>query len=176
MASYQVDESSGRHSVVVPFDNPSAGQEFSTYLYKFTCFGSCAGGPNRRPLMVVFTLEKQRQVIGRRRLDVKICACPGRDKKLEEMSCMTSENNKESTKESSSAFETDEYLAQTERPANYPPAKKAKMSSNEESVYTIAVDDYDCYVFLKLMKHLYHLNILSPERLRTLGSCSQEME
>lgn len=34
-----------------------AGQMYSTYIYKFACFGSCAGGPNRRPLMLIFTLE-----------------------------------------------------------------------------------------------------------------------
>lgn len=31
------------------------------------------------------------QVIGRRKLDVKICACPGRDRKSEEAQCLATE-------------------------------------------------------------------------------------
>ncbi|GFR30444.1 cellular tumor antigen p53 [Trichonephila clavata] len=84
MADYEIHPTTKRHSVIVPFENPPDGQLFSTYIYKFTCFGSCAGGPNRRPLMLVFSLEKEGKVIGQQKLDIKICACPGRDKKTEE--------------------------------------------------------------------------------------------
>ncbi|XP_035215260.1 cellular tumor antigen p53-like isoform X2 [Stegodyphus dumicola] len=87
MALYQVDPAK-RHSVTVPFENPPAGQLFSTYIYKFVCFGSCAGGPNRRPLILVFTLEKGNEIIGRRKFDIKICACPARDRRTEENQLM----------------------------------------------------------------------------------------
>jgi len=30
---------------------------WTSYLYQFTCFSSCAGGLNRRPFQVVFSLE-----------------------------------------------------------------------------------------------------------------------
>ncbi|KFM66596.1 Tumor protein 63, partial [Stegodyphus mimosarum] len=83
-ASYHVDSFTGRHSVIVPFENPPGGKTLSTYIYQFACFGSCSGGPNRRPLMVVFTLEIGGIVIGQRTFHVKICALPSRDKRYEE--------------------------------------------------------------------------------------------
>lgn len=76
----------GRLSVVVPYESPQAGSQHTTYLYEFMCYNSCVGGLNRRPMQVVFTLEKDGNVIGRRRLPVRICACPGRDRKAEEKS------------------------------------------------------------------------------------------
>lgn len=48
------------------------------------CLGSCVGGPNRRPIQIVFTLECDNQVLGRRAVEVRICACPGRDRKADE--------------------------------------------------------------------------------------------
>jgi len=48
------------------------------------CLGSCVGGPNRRPLQIVLTLEKDGTVLGRRAVEVRICACPGRDRKADE--------------------------------------------------------------------------------------------
>ncbi|GFT98875.1 tumor protein p73 [Trichonephila clavipes] len=83
-ASYQTDSGSGRHSVIVPFENPPAGQEFSTYIFKFSCFSSCAGGPNRRLLTLIFTLELGDIVLGRQSLELKICANPRRDREIAE--------------------------------------------------------------------------------------------
>jgi hypothetical protein len=48
------------------------------------CLGSCVGGPNRRPIHIVFTLELDSIVLGRRAIEVRICACPGRDRKQDE--------------------------------------------------------------------------------------------
>ncbi|GIY22129.1 cellular tumor antigen p53 [Caerostris extrusa] len=93
MATYEVDSITRRHSVIVPYETPPVGQLYSTYIYKFTCFGSCSGGPNRRPLMLIFSLEKDGNVVGRRKLDVKICACPRRDKKSEEQQVQPESNH-----------------------------------------------------------------------------------
>ncbi|KAK3104458.1 hypothetical protein FSP39_002436 [Pinctada imbricata] len=84
LAKYVEDTYSSRQSVIIPHENPQAGSEWVTNLFQFMCLGSCVGGPNRRPLQIVFTLEKDNQVLGRRAVEVRICACPGRDRKADE--------------------------------------------------------------------------------------------
>ncbi|XP_071448745.1 cellular tumor antigen p53 isoform X2 [Hetaerina americana] len=84
-AIYEYDNTSKRYSVVVPFDAPPAGSDVTTLMYCVTCKGSCTGGMNRRPVMLIFTLEKEnRQVVGRRTLKIRVCSCPKRDKRKEE--------------------------------------------------------------------------------------------
>ena len=79
---YCEDVSSGRLSVVLPVSHLN---ETSCCLIKFMCLGSDVGGPNRRPLQVIFTLEDQTQhVHGRDIIDIKICCCPKRDKAADE--------------------------------------------------------------------------------------------
>ena len=36
-----------------------AGSDFVTNMFQFMCFSSCPGGLNRRPIIVVFTLENK---------------------------------------------------------------------------------------------------------------------
>jgi len=48
----------GRLSVVVPVEQAPAGTPWVTYLYSFKCLNSCVGGPNRREMTMIFTLEK----------------------------------------------------------------------------------------------------------------------
>ncbi|XP_070561058.1 tumor protein 63-like isoform X3 [Ptychodera flava] len=83
-AMYTEDPTTGRQSVIVPCENPQVGTEFFTCLYSFMCFSSCVGGLNRRPIQVIFQLEKDNTVLGRKVLEVRICACPGRDRKTDE--------------------------------------------------------------------------------------------
>ncbi|XP_064604286.1 tumor protein p73-like [Liolophura sinensis] len=86
LSHYLDDPSTGRHSVLTPYQQPQAGCPHLTYLYQFMCLGSCVGGPNRRPMQIVFTLENDQLVLGRAAVDIRICACPARDKRLEEKS------------------------------------------------------------------------------------------
>lgn len=82
-AKYEDDPYTSRQSVLLPHEAPQAGSEWVTNLFQFMCLGSCVGGPNRRPLQIVFTLENGK-VLGRRAVEVRICACPGRDRKADE--------------------------------------------------------------------------------------------
>ena len=52
------------------------------------------GGPNRRPIHIVFTLELENVVLGRRAIEVRICACPGRDRKQDEKVALSEKQQK----------------------------------------------------------------------------------
>ena len=62
----------------------TAGTEWVTNLFQFMCFSSCVGGLTRRPIQLIFTLEHSGIVVGRQAVEIRICACPGRDRKNEE--------------------------------------------------------------------------------------------
>ncbi|GIY69527.1 tumor protein 63 [Caerostris extrusa] len=132
-AMYQVDPETKRQCVIVPFENPPVGQNFSTYLYKFPCFSSCCGGPNRRPLTLVITLEQENNLLGRLAINLKICASPGRDRA------------------------SDEQISLPERAivVPTPSRKKTKRRRRRKPEFVIKTDNRKCYEFLKRMRRFH---------------------
>lgn len=83
-AHYYTCPETMRHSVILPYNGPQVGTEFVTEMFAFMCFSSCASGPSRRPVEVIFSLERDGQTLGRRVVEIRVCACPGRDRKSDE--------------------------------------------------------------------------------------------
>jgi len=67
-----------------PTARHTAATPSCTALYQLMCYSSCPGGLHRRPFEVLFTLEARGRVLGSTSVDVRICACPGRDKRAAE--------------------------------------------------------------------------------------------
>lgn len=83
---YTMYEERNEHlSIVVPLNRPQPGSQYVPVCFKFLCKNSCPSGMNRRPTELIFTLEDcNKRILGRRRLLVRVCSCPKRDKKKEE--------------------------------------------------------------------------------------------
>ncbi|XP_044756672.1 cellular tumor antigen p53 [Coccinella septempunctata] len=74
-----------RLSVLFPLSYPQAGTDAVREMFVFVCKSSCPTGMNRKPIEIIFTLEKyDGEILGRRILNVRICSCPKRDKEKEE--------------------------------------------------------------------------------------------
>ncbi|KAL0269887.1 UNVERIFIED_CONTAM: hypothetical protein PYX00_007472 [Menopon gallinae] len=82
---YEENQESERCSVVVPLGQLQPGTGTVTVTYKFMCKTTCVTGMMRRPITVLFTLERSNgEVVGRQKLNVKICSCPKRDMQKDE--------------------------------------------------------------------------------------------
>ncbi|XP_029436809.1 cellular tumor antigen p53 isoform X2 [Rhinatrema bivittatum] len=142
LAKYSENISTRRHSVYVPFEAPQVGSDCTTVLYNYMCNSSCMGGMNRRPILTIVTLEsKEGQLLGRRSFEVRICACPGRDRKSEEENCQKKTMGKSGSSKRA-IREVSQAVACTE-------SRKKQVTSSDDEIFTLQVRGRDRYEFLK---------------------------
>jgi len=121
-STYEENPDSKRCSVVVPLGEPQPGTGTVTVTYKFMCKTTCTTGMMRRPITVLFTLEKEGgEVVGRQKLNVKICSCPSRDMRKDE----------ESQLDKQEAGTTKRSLSAMERSVAHRQNKRIKKESDE---------------------------------------------
>ncbi|XP_032438191.1 cellular tumor antigen p53 isoform X2 [Xiphophorus hellerii] len=141
LAQYFEDPNTRRHSVTVPYERPQLGSEMTTILLSFMCNSSCMGGMNRRPILTILTLETtEGEVLGRRCFEVRVCACPGRDRKTEEGNLEKSGTKQTKKRKSAPAPDTST-------------AKKSKSASSGEDedkeIYTLSIRGRNRYLWFK---------------------------
>ncbi|XP_071946156.1 tumor protein 63-like isoform X2 [Antedon mediterranea] len=163
-AEYCQDPGTGRLSIRVPYENPQVGADFTTYLFTFKCTISCVGGMNRRPAMLIFTLEDQSgTTLGRRVIEIRPCACPGRDRKNDE-----AESNKEKRlKDKGTNKRTKVTTTQTKTISQV--GKKRKLNADDE-LFTITVKGRENYEMLKKINEALELMRSIPPDLRRQSS------
>ncbi|XP_074518304.1 cellular tumor antigen p53 [Halichoeres trimaculatus] len=166
-AQYYEDVHTKRQSVTVPYEPPQLGSEMTTILLKFMCNSSCMGGMNRRPILTILTLETpEGHVLGRRCFEVRVCACPGRDRKTEEEN-----HNKIKT-------EAKPQKKRKSVPAPEPaPVKKIKSSSSgdeeDREIFTLQIRGRKRYELLKEIYDGYQL--LDKEKSKTKTSIKEPL-
>ncbi|KAL2717969.1 cellular tumor antigen p53 isoform X3 [Vespula squamosa] len=142
------EENNEHLSIVTPLRTPQVGSQYVQMYFKFFCKNSCTSGMNRRPTELVFTLEDHMyKVIGRRRLLVRVCSCPKRDKEKEEAEAM---NTLPNTKK---------------RKLSAPPNKKVMLPSCDTHVYNVQLNVVGKENYLAVMKYAY--DIMAGQASRT---------
>ncbi|XP_012316414.2 tumor protein p73 isoform X2 [Aotus nancymaae] len=164
LSQYVDDPVTGRQSVVVPYEPPQVGTEFTTILYNFMCNSSCVGGMNRRPILIIITLEtRDGQVLGRRSFEGRICACPGRDRKADEDHFREQQALNESTAKNGAASKR----AFKQSPPAIPAlgASMKKRRHGDEDTYYLHVRGRENFEILMKLKESLELMELVPQPL-----------
>ncbi|XP_006885871.1 PREDICTED: tumor protein p73 isoform X3 [Elephantulus edwardii] len=164
LSQYVDDPVTGRQSVMVPYEPPQVGTEFTTILYNFMCNSSCVGGMNRRPILIIITLEtRDGQVLGRRSFEGRICACPGRDRKADEDHFREQQALNESAAKSGAASKR----TFKQSPPAIPPlgANVKKRRHGDEDMYYMPVRGRENFEILMKIKEGLELTELVPQQL-----------
>uniref|UniRef100_A0A8C9HQH7 Cellular tumor antigen p53 n=1 Tax=Piliocolobus tephrosceles TaxID=591936 RepID=A0A8C9HQH7_9PRIM len=164
LSQYVDDPVTGRQSVVVPYEPPQVGTEFTTILYNFMCNSSCVGGMNRRPILIIITLEtRDGQVLGRRSFEGRICACPGRDRKADEDHYREQQALNESSAKNGAASKRAFKQSPPAVPALGPGVKKRR--HGDEDTYYLQVRGRENFEILMKLKESLELMELVPQPL-----------
>ncbi|OWK08522.1 hypothetical protein Celaphus_00011022 [Cervus elaphus hippelaphus] len=139
-------------------------EEFTTILYNFMCNSSCVGGMNRRPILIIITLEtRDGQVLGRRSFEGRICACPGRDRKADEDHYREQQALNESAAKSGAASKRAFKQSPPTVPALGTNVKKRRHGDDE--VYYMHVRGRENFEILMKVKESLELMELVPQQL-----------
>ncbi|XP_069730709.1 tumor protein p73 isoform X2 [Phaenicophaeus curvirostris] len=164
LSQYVDDPVTGRQSVMVPYEPPQVGTEFTTILYNFMCNSSCVGGMNRRPILIIITLEtRDGQVLGRRSFEGRICACPGRDRKADEDHYREQQALNESAAKNGNANKRTFKQSPQGIPALGAGVKKRR--HGEEETYYVPVRGRENFEILMKIKESLELVELVPQQL-----------
>ncbi|TKS77391.1 Tumor protein p73 [Collichthys lucidus] len=164
LCQYVDDPVTGRQSVFVPYEAPQVGTEFTTILYNFMCNSSCVGGMNRRPILIIITLEtRDGQVLGRRSFEGRICACPGRDRKADEDHFREQQALNDSVVKNGGANKRNFKQSPPNIPS--PNINMRKRRHGEEEIYYIPVRGRENFELLMKIKDSLELVELVPQSL-----------
>uniref|UniRef100_A0A8C5N3P9 Cellular tumor antigen p53 n=1 Tax=Gouania willdenowi TaxID=441366 RepID=A0A8C5N3P9_GOUWI len=167
-AQYVEDSITGRQSVLVPYEPPQVGTEFTTILYNFMCNSSCVGGMNRRPILIIVTLEtRDGQVLGRRCFEARICACPGRDRKADEDSI-----RKQHVTDATKSSDGTKSFRQVSHGIQMSTIKKRR--STDEEVFCLPIKGREIYEILVKIKESLELMQFLPQN--TIESYRQQQQ
>lgn len=139
-------------SILTPLRVPEPGSSYMPMCYKFLCKNSCQSGMNRRPTELVFTLENQEGIIlGRRRLLIRICSCPKRDRQKEEAELSENRTNNPVSKRKS-----------TKHPVH---SGKKMPSLSDQHVYQVQLNIVGKENYLAVLKYAY--DIMAGQAMKT---------
>lgn len=162
-AAYLEDAVTKRQSVIVPYERPQLGSEATTILLNYMCNSSCMGGMNRRPILTILTLESpEGQVLGRRCFEVRVCACPGRDRKTEEENSGKKNGEKilSGTKRKVQSSEPEREVQAMPKPSS---SKKPKTDTNpDEELFTLQIRGRKRFEMLKSINDSLELSDAVP--------------
>lgn len=151
---YHEDPNTKRHSVTLPYECPQLGSVVTTILLNFMCNSSCMGGMNRRPILTILTLETfDKKVLGRRCFEVRVCACPGRDRKTEEDNLKTGTKRKR---------QISDQLKEPLPGAGLECKKIKADSSSEDDIFILHVRGKERYEMLKTINASLELMHMIP--------------
>lgn len=78
---YDRNEHTGRYSILFPYDIAQGDEDNNLFVFEFKCLTTCLG---RLKTKLVFEVECADKILCRQNVDVRICSCPGRDRKHDE--------------------------------------------------------------------------------------------
>ncbi|KAI4504705.1 hypothetical protein M0802_000255 [Mischocyttarus mexicanus] len=142
------EENNDHMSVVTPLRTPQAGSQYVQLYFQFFCKNSCTSGMNRRPTELIFTLEDHKgNFMGRRKLLVRVCSCPKRDKEKEENEIVG------------------DVSGPNKRKRTVPPNKMITLPSCDTHVYNIQLNIVGKENYLAVMKYAH--DVMAGQASRT---------